>query len=320
MNTKLNRLEKVDLRQVWLNESSNFTPWLAQKENLELLGNTVGISLELAATETAVGAFTADIVCVNTEDDTKVLIENQLEKTDHRHLGQIITYAAGLEAVTVIWLAERITEEHRAAIDWLNDITEEGYNFFGLEIELWRIGDSDIAPKFNVVSKPNEWARNIASAMSRELTEDKQLQLDFWTGFKTYMVDQGSVIRMPSAKPRAWMDIPIGRAGIHLAAIASLWDSNANTCQTNELRAQLYLKGSNAKNRFKLLEQMRSEIEDELGESLIWYNPEDAKMSRIYLRKTVDLRNYEKRTEQYRWLKEKLEKLYEVFSTRVRDL
>src|SRR5947209_15269178 len=160
MSTKnLGRLQTVDLREVWMNESSGFTPWLAQAENLKLLGETIGIELECEAQEKEVGPFRADILCKDTATDSWVLIENQLERTDHGHLGQLLTYAAGLEAVTIVWIAERFTEEHRATLDWLNERTEESINFFGLEVELWRIGDSAIAPKFNVVSKPNEWTR-----------------------------------------------------------------------------------------------------------------------------------------------------------------
>lgn len=138
------------------------TPWLAQAENLELLGETLGLELEFEAQERNVGAFRADILCKDTADDSWVLIENQLEKTNHSHLGQLITYAAGLDAVTIVWLARKYTEEHRAALDWLNGNTDRGINFFGLEIEVWRIGDSPPAPKFNVISKPNDWSRQAA--------------------------------------------------------------------------------------------------------------------------------------------------------------
>src|SRR5256885_2050308 len=135
----LGRLQRVDLREVWLSESSGFTPWLAQQENMKLLGETIGIDLECEAQEKEVGPFRADILCKDTATDSWVLIENQLERTDHGHLGQLLTYAAGLEAVTIVWVAREFTDEHRAALDWLNEITGQKFNFFGLEIELWRI-------------------------------------------------------------------------------------------------------------------------------------------------------------------------------------
>ena len=126
----LGRLERVELRRIWSSESSDFTPWLAREDNLRLLGETVGIELELEAQEKTVGPFRADILCKDTATDSWVLIENQLERTDHSHLGQLLTYAAGLSAVTVVWVAERFTEEHRAALDWLNERTAERINFF----------------------------------------------------------------------------------------------------------------------------------------------------------------------------------------------
>ena len=164
-NVELSRLKRVDLRAAWPDEAAHFTPWLAQQENLELLGETLGMPLELEATERSVGPFAADILCKDPVSERWVLIENQLEQTDHTHLGQIITYAAGLNAVTVIWIARKFVEEHRAALDWLNEITAEGTDFFGVEVELWRIGDSpQVAPKFNIVSKPNAWSKQVSKA------------------------------------------------------------------------------------------------------------------------------------------------------------
>lgn len=161
---KLGRLQPVELRDAWLSEASDFTPWLANKENLEILGATLGIDLELEAQERRVGPFRADILCKDVGTGHWVLIENQLERTDHNHLGQLLTYASGLEAVTIVWIAARFTEEHRSTLDWLNRITDESFQFFGLEVELWRIGDSAPAPKFNIVSKPNDWSQSVAQA------------------------------------------------------------------------------------------------------------------------------------------------------------
>ena len=179
----LGRLEKVELRTAWSSESGDFTPWLAMDENLELLGDTIGLDLELEAQEKSVGPFRADILCKETTTGNWVLIENQLERTDHTHLGQLLTYAAGLEAVNIVWVAERFTEEHRATLDWLNEITDDRFNFFGLEVELWRIGGSNMAPKFNVVSKPNDWTKTISGAaahfQSAELNERKQLWVEY---------------------------------------------------------------------------------------------------------------------------------------------
>lgn len=132
----LGKLEKVELRKIWKHEASEFTPWLAQEDNIRLLGDTIGIELGIESQEEQVGPFRADILCKDTANNNWVLIENQLEKTDHNHLGQLLTYAAGFDAVTIIWIAQKFTEEHRAALDWLNERTDENVTFFGLEIEL----------------------------------------------------------------------------------------------------------------------------------------------------------------------------------------
>lgn len=171
----LSRLRRVELREAWKNQSADFTPWLAHEENLALLSESLGIPLELEATEKSVGPFAADILCKDPINEQWVLIENQLEQTDHTHLGQIITYSAGFSAVTMIWIAGTFVEQHRAALDWLNEITSEGTNFFGVEVELWRIGDSEqMAPKFNIVSKPNAWSKQVPKAAreSREWNEE----------------------------------------------------------------------------------------------------------------------------------------------------
>lgn len=175
--SELGRLERVDLREAWKSEPEDFTPWLAEERNLRLLGEALGMTLQLEAVEKSVGPFSADILCKEPQTEQWVLIENQLEQTDHTHLGQIITYSAGLNAVTVIWIARKFVEQHRAALDWLNEITTEATNFFGVEVELWRIGDSPLAPKFNLVSKPNAWSKQIpkAAAEGEQWTRERFL-------------------------------------------------------------------------------------------------------------------------------------------------
>src|SRR5690242_9746546 len=160
----LGRLAKVELRDIWASEATSFTPWLAREENLAVLAETLGLELELEAQEKAVGPFRADILCKELGTNSWVLVENQLERTDHCHLGQLLTYASGLEAVTIVWIAARFTEEHRSTLDWLNKITDDSFRFFGLEVELWRIGSSPAAPKFNIVSKPNDWSHSVRKA------------------------------------------------------------------------------------------------------------------------------------------------------------
>ncbi len=191
----LGRLERVDdVRQYWKGEASDFTPWLARAENITVLGDAVGLDLEVEGAEQAVGPYRADILCKDTATGHYVLVENQLERTDHGHLGQLLTYAAGLDAVTIVWVASRFTSEHRAALDWLNRVTADEVNFFGLEIELWRIGNSPFAPKFNVVSQPNEWTGHVkaaAASVAGAASPRVAFHLAYWAQFKEFLQRPG---------------------------------------------------------------------------------------------------------------------------------
>ncbi len=320
----LGRLEKVDVRTVWVNEAGDFTPWLALEDNIALLGDTIGIDLEVEAQEKNVGPFRADILCKDTATDHWVLIENQLEKTDHTHLGQLITYAAGLNAVTIVWIAARFTDEHRAALDWLNEMTGANINIFGLEVELWRISDSPIAPKFNVISSPNDWAKRVAqgtkSAENMALTPAKEMQVQFWTGFREHVQTLGASFKPTKPLPQHWMNIAVGRSGFKLNAIASLIDSQSESYDTHEIRAELELVDNNAKLYFAQLYEMKDRIEQELGETLVWYNPENRRTCRIYLRKTVDLHNHDEWPQYHEWLRIKLDTMRKVFSPIVKAM
>jgi hypothetical protein len=312
----LGKLEKVDLRDYWKSEAQDFTPWLASKENIALLGETLDLELEIEAQEKEVGAFRADILCKDSRTGQWVLIENQLEPTNHGHLGQLLTYAAGLNAGSIIWIAEEFTNEHRAALDWLNEITGEDFAFFGVEVELWRIGSSAPAPKFNVVSKPNDWAKHIKASAFRELTDARQLQLTFWTEFHEYMANN-SKIRCQKPRPQSWMNHSIGRYGCHLASVASTWDSAASR-EGGELRVELVLDDENSKPYFAQLESQQKEIEGQLGEALTWHNPAGKRMKRIYVRRSVELADRDHWPEFREWLKANLERFQSVFAPRVK--
>lgn len=319
-NNNLGRLQRVVLRDVWSSEAGSFTPWLAREENLQLLGETIGIELELEKTEKGVGPFRADILCKDTATDQWVLIENQLERTDHTHLGQLITYAAGLQAVTVVWIAERFTDEHRAALDWLNERTDDQINVFGLEVELWRIGDSPVAPKFNVISQPNDWTRTVKQAASSgEVSEHKQLQQRFWTSFAEFMEERQSPLRCTKPSPRHWMSLSLGKSGFSLSAVVSSWNSVTNA-KGPEIRAELVLSRESSKSDFAALEARKTEFEGQLGFPLIWHNPAEKTMCRIFTRKDADFTDELQWAGQFAWLKEKLETLHRVFAPVVRSL
>jgi hypothetical protein len=316
---RLGRFEKVELREVFESEAEDFTPWLARQENLKLLGEAIGVDLDLESQEKAVGPFRADILCRDTSTGEWVLIENQLETTDHTHLGQLLTYAAGLEAITIVWIARQFTDEHRGALDWLNERTDENVNLFGLEFELWRFhGESSIAPRFNMVSKPNYWTRSVKRATQQStVTEHNQLQLDFWVAFREYML-QNSRIKCQKPSPQHWMNHAVGTGAAHLASIVSSKNSETGKNNEPEIRVELVLDDASAKVRFAALEEKKVEIEGRLGTSLTWYNPNNKNMCRIYVRTNADFTNRDLWPDQQKWLCENLDAFSKVFGPLLR--
>ena len=180
---ELGILKEVPLREAWQHEARSFTPWLS--EHLDQLSNVIGIPLELVGREVAVETFSADLLARNAADDSLVLIENQLEATDHNHLGQIMTYLAGLEAQTIIWIAADFRDAHLSAVRWLNDHTTENFAFFAIRVKVVRIANSPLAPVFEVLVKPNEWERQLQTIArdTQNLSELGQFRLDFWTHY-----------------------------------------------------------------------------------------------------------------------------------------
>lgn len=311
----LARLKAVDPREVWENETADFTPWLAEPENLRLVGETLGTELDGAKTEQAVGSFSADIVATNAANNRTVVIENQLEKTDHDHLGKILTYAAGLDALTVVWIAKQFTEEHRAALEWLNNHTSADIGFFGLEIEVWKIDDSRCAPKLNIVAKPNEWVKTLPSKTKRTATQ--QAQFDFWSGFKDYATEHATRISPTAPQPQTWMGMGIGRDGFALNAIAAAWGSNTGK---SEVRAEFVINGKDAKQRFDQLNEKRSEIDASFDSTPEWYSEAGVQQRKIYFRKVVDWQDPDKQEGCYEWLVKNLDRLHEVFQPRINQL
>ncbi len=313
---QLGKIEKVDLRSYWQNEATDFTPWLASEENISLLADALGLNeLEVKAQEEHVGPFRADILCVEPGTDKVVLIENQLEKTDHNHLGQIMTYAAGLDAVTIIWIAEKFTEEHRAAIDWLNHITDKDFNFFGVEIELIKIGDSPAAPMFNVIAKPNGWSKDVKSSQSsnegRSNTEN--FKYDFWAGFCEYMSNNPSKLFHPqSPSYNQWMNIAIGRSGYQICLLL-------NTLE-QKVTVQMYIVDDKEKNDFDRLFEKKDEAEATIGTKLDWRRLEGKKASTIDIYKSTNLIDISKRNEIYAWYKEYTEKYITYFRPIIKKL
>ena len=155
----IGRLIEVDVRELWRHEQYDFSNWLAKDINLEYLNDILGLTLTDVDKEVYVGPYRCDLVAKDETSGITVIIENQLEGTNHDHLGKIITYASGLNAKVMVWIVKEAKEEHRAAVEWLNNNTNNDVNFFLIEIHAYKIGDSDPAPKFEVVEKPNDFVK-----------------------------------------------------------------------------------------------------------------------------------------------------------------
>jgi hypothetical protein len=322
--TTLGRLERFDhIRTVWPGEESAFTPWLALEENLRLLSEAIGVGpegLELVATEVPLpdSSYHADVLCRETgaAEDALVLIENQFGASDHHHLGKLLTYAGGLKARTVVLIGETIRSEHRAALDWLNGLATEGFRFFAVEIELWRIGDSLPAPRFNVVVEPNDWTRGVAEA--RKASEDqglsasRQMLIDYWTEFAKVLAARKGPVRPVKPQPQSWVTHSLGKSGVTLNATVNR--------RENWVMAEVYLTGRTAQPYFDALKQDRTAIETDFGGVLEWYDAANIDR-RIFTRKHFpQVKDRQTWPQQHEWLAEQLEALYRAFHNRVRRL
>jgi hypothetical protein len=212
----LGRLQQVALRDVWPHEALDFTPWLLA--NAEVLGDALDLELEIEAAEHPVGGFSLDLIGRDLRTGDRVVIENQLETTDHSHLGQLVTYAAGTDAVNIIWVARELREEHRAALDWLNVRTDADTRFFGVEVSAVRIGTSLPAPLLRVVVQPNDWGKTVRSrAQTRQGgSSDKDLLYgEFWDLYLAALDDAGLTwTRARKGPSQNWFDAPGGVSGV----------------------------------------------------------------------------------------------------------
>lgn len=294
--------EITDLRSVWPHEALNFTPWVA--ENIDLLADTVGIDITVDETESDVGDFSVDIYASETGTDRKIIIENQLEDTDHDHLGKLITYASGKGADIVIWIVKHAREEHKAAIEWLNNHTDDKIGFFLCEIKLFQIGNSCIAPTFTVIESPNDWAKEIKSAVSSNPTQQKRLE--YWQAFNNYAFNNTDFSKaFNKRKPSTdhWMYLSIGSSTCQIGI--------SQIQKRSSITIELYINDD--KDLFRMLLSHKNEIESDMGISLDWRELPERKASRIIVEKPVELENKEKWNEQFSYIMEICLKMKKAF-------
>lgn len=305
----LGKLKLVDVREIWKNEARDFTPWLAA--NIDEIANKLGIELEVEDTEVNAGSFSADILAKDIETDRYVIIENQLEKTNHDHLGKCITYASFLNASTILWIAPDFTEEHKKALDWLNDLTNENISFYGIKLELLQIDDSKKAVNFDIVSEPNQTVRSTRKTLSGELSENQKSQLEFWIDFKEKLSKIRKDISLRKPRPQYWFDISIGKSNIHV--------SNTCSIKNNEVTTGIYITNKIANEMLPFLKNRKTEIEEKMGEKLIWDPYLDYIDKKIMLKFSVDLNDPQEREKALIWLTNHAIKFRDVFSPIIQE-
>ena len=292
---ELGKIKRInDLRSIWHHEAKDFSTWLAHEDNLSQLSDAIGIDIVLEERESPVGNFNVDLYAVEDGTDRRIIIENQLEDTNHDHLGKLITYASGKGAEVIIWIVKRARDEHRQAIEWLNQNTGVKISFFLVEIELWQINDSAIAPKFNVVEQPNDWAKQMKNVDS--ISETKQLQLNFWQQLAETIKSNESYLKEFSprkAQPQHWYNLSVGSSSYHVGL-------TVNT-QKNRLGAEIYIPDD--KEKFAMFKEHAKEIENMVGSKVEWR--EATKATRIITLHSYDISKEAQWGEAIEWLMNK---------------
>ena len=255
----IGKLKEINVRKLWQHEQYDFSAWLAKENNLEYLNDILGLTLIDINTEVYVGPYRCDIVAKDETTKDVVIIENQLEPTNHDHLGKIITYAAGLNAKYIVWIVKEAKEEHRAAIEWLNNNSSQNINFFLVEIHAYQIGESEPAPMFRVVEQPNDFIKSDRNnSKDGELNKTQSERIRFWEQFNQFVIDHGKPFNLRKATKDHWYDISIGSSIAHIAI----------TLVNKESRIGVELYIDDNKELFDYMFSNREVIESECGARL----------------------------------------------------
>ena len=314
--TDLGTLDSVDLREVWQDEAADFTPWLA--DNLDSLGDALQMEIdsEDVDTEVSVGKYSADILCRDSSDNSRIVIENQFDSTDHDHLGKLLTYASGLDSdppvSSVIWISESFNDEHRSTLDWLNRISHDEIRFFGVTIELLKIEGSKPAPRFNIVASPNDWTTAVRASSSGEVSDLKRQYYQFWNDLRDYLLRSATRLKPRSPSPRAYFSFSIDKSGFELYGRLSQ--------QKEQLHVVLQIKGKDPSYHFDLLKQQKSAIEEKIGSPLEWQGKTKGRAYKISLIKSGNPIDESDRENQIRWMAQTLNKFDTAFRDRVQNL
>lgn len=308
---QLSKIKRLNLRDVWAKEASDFTPWLA--ENIEELGEALGMDLELEAKEASVGDFSLDLLAKDLGTSRMVVVENQLTQTDHDHLGKLLTYAAGFGASVVIWVAESIRDEHRQALEWLNQRTDTDTEFFGVVVEVLQIDDSKPAYNFKPVVFPNEWQKSKRSQAVGSVSSKGEAYRQYYQPLIDELREKHKFTGARVAQPQNWYAFSSGVSGINVNAVFA-----GNDTARVELYIDLREFEAN-KALFDWLHGQKDAIEKECGFPLQWERLDERRASRITVSRSGSIGSGVEDLEQIRkWQIERLLIFKKVFGPLVR--
>lgn len=294
---------------MWPNEQQDFTPWLV--EHIEELGEIIGMELEVVGREVSVGPYSADILAKDISSNDYVVIENQLEKTNHDHLGKSITYASALNAKCVVWIATDFTEEHKKAFDWLNDNTNEDLSFWAIQLELWQVAEDTASMRFNIVCRPNSDVKTIKTKSSSE-SETTKKQLEYWTKFREKLLATKKFTSLHTPRPQYWFDVALGRSGIYLSCTCN--------AQQSIVAVRVYISSKVVNVFLPALEARKAEINKALGCEPEWNPNPNAIDKTITLQYQTDLSDPKKVEESLNWMVKHTIIFKDVFSKEIKAI
>ena len=302
------RRSPIALREIWPMET-DFSDWLVSEDGIAMIAEDIGLTIEEPRRECRPGDYPCDVVArLQGDENHAVIIENQFGKTNHDHLGKLITYAAVNDATTAIWISETASDDHRKAVDWLNENTPPNVNFYLARIHAYRIGSSPAAPLLDVVCRPNFQVKSRPS-----VNGDRQVWLkDFWEDVLGDIRERNPPYRVQSPSTAHWSAITTGRSGFYMAI--------STMARSTKICCEFIINTSWRLDAFAQLEEQREEIEREIGESLEWLALPEMKQSRIQLQSELDPRELANREEIKKWMFEKSVAFYLAFSPRTRIL
>jgi hypothetical protein len=306
-------LESQEVRSYWEHEADDFTPWLASEirgDPVSKLEEALELDLAVLEEEKSVGRYNVDIFAEVVDDNRKVIIENQLESSDHDHLGKSIAYASGVDADIIVWIAPRFYDEHRDAMQWLNENSREGVDLFAIRLEVWRIGNSEPAVRLNPIAEPSEWKEK-AKRSEHELSDTETLREEYWTAFRDRIEEENSVLSARKPFPDYYYNNPIGKAGVELQFTIKATENEIGVALVIRDDADLY----------RYLADDRDVIDSQLEQGVMWEEPEETRAgnarSNITVSKNVDVWD-EARWEEYtEWMLQTGEQFHDVFYDRL---